>query len=92
MYKQSWIDRPDVFDPDRWADTAPQAAKLREMLMPFSVGKRNCIGQTLAMMELRVLAGNLLRYYDFELVGPEPNIDLFVTLKLDELDVKVKTR
>jgi cytochrome P450 len=92
MYKQSWIDRPEAFDPDRWAEAAPQAAKLREMLMPFSVGKRNCIGQTLAMMELRVLAGNLLRYYDFELVGPEPKIDLFVTLKLDELDVKVKTR
>jgi cytochrome P450 len=57
------------------------------MFMPFSLGKRSCIGQNLAMLELRVILANIIRNFDFQLVG-EPGFDLFVTYKLTDFYLK----
>lgn len=70
---------------------ANQVERLKEMFMPFSLGKRNCIGQNLALLELRVIVANLVRYYDFEL-QKEPSFDFFITFKPLDLMIKVKKR
>ena len=69
-----------------------QAMRLKEMFIPFSIGKRNCIGQNLALMELRVILANVVRNFDMELVGGDPELDYFVTLKPVDLRVKVNRR
>lgn len=39
--------------------------------MPFGLGKRNCVGQTMALLELKLVLANLLRRYEFELVASD---------------------
>ena len=84
--RQSWIDRPDEFLPERWTDSNPQHAELKEMLIPFGTGKRQCIGQNLAKVEVALIAAYTLRFFDFELVA-EPQEQMFLTVK--PVDMKV---
>ena len=91
MFHEEWIERPDEFIPERWAETNPQSNDLKEMFIPFSIGKRACIGQNLAMLQLRILAANLMRHYEFELVE-EPQVEFFVTLKPLHMYMKVTER
>ncbi|KAK8112203.1 cytochrome P450 monooxygenase [Apiospora kogelbergensis] len=56
------------FIPERWlasATDAPPASAWR----PFERGPRNCIGQELANIELRILVAMLARRYDFTKIG-----------------------
>lgn len=92
MFRQPWINNPNEYHPERWSDDAPQVEALKEMLIPFSLGKRSCIGQNLALMEIRVIIANLVRQFDFELVGGEIELDLFVTLKPIDLRMKFTSR
>ena len=49
----SHISQPDEFLPDRWDEAHPEYALLKSLFIPFSMGKRNCIGMNLAMLETR---------------------------------------
>ena len=40
---------------------------------PFSIGPRNCIGQTFAKLETRVILAKLLRKFQFSLVPGQTN-------------------
>ncbi|CCD72734.1 CYtochrome P450 family [Caenorhabditis elegans] len=53
---------PREFDPERFIrdDT------LLQKVIPFGVGKRNCLGESLARSELYLILGNLLLRYKFE--------------------------
>ena len=49
----SHISQPDEFLPDRWDEAHPEYSLLKSLFMPFSLGKRNCIGMNLALLEMR---------------------------------------
>ena len=53
--------------PERWSAENPDIDKLKELLLPFALGKRNCVGQSLAMLELKVALANLFMRFRFEL-------------------------
>jgi cytochrome P450 len=91
MFRESWIDRPTEFLPERWSPENPQLPELKEMFIPFSLGKRACIGQNMAMFQLRIVAAYFLHNFDFTLVG-EPDFEYFITLKPVDLFLSVKDR
>jgi cytochrome P450 len=69
-YNPSIFESPSKFDPDRFMDpnTVP-----RNAWRPFERGMRACMGQELAMDELRVVLLLTVRDFDFECVGVKPN-------------------
>ncbi|KAL8837304.1 MAG: hypothetical protein Q9170_002561 [Blastenia crenularia] len=61
---------PDTFIPERWLETSPPEFQddKKEASQPFSVGPRNCVGQNIAMAEMRLVMARLLWSFDVEAV------------------------
>lgn len=64
---------PEHFLPERWLPEAKSDASSpfftdnRDVLQPFSVGPRNCIGRNLAFAEMRLILARVLWNFDLEL-------------------------
>ncbi|KAI0482079.1 isotrichodermin C-15 hydroxylase [Xylariaceae sp. FL0804] len=54
-----WTD-PEEFRPERFLGDEKYAEDAREALRPFSAGTRDCIGQNLALMELRTILARMV--------------------------------
>ncbi|KAF2646666.1 cytochrome P450 [Massarina eburnea CBS 473.64] len=61
--------KPDEFVPERWLDDHDEVFENdnHDALMPFSYGKRNCIGRSLAIVQMRLILARLLWNFDVEL-------------------------
>ncbi|KAH7542857.1 hypothetical protein FEM48_Zijuj02G0119800 [Ziziphus jujuba var. spinosa] len=79
------------FNPDRFANGIAGACKLPYLYMPFGVGPRVCLGQNLAMVELKLLLALIVSNFSFSLspkyihapvfrlvVEPEHGLDLLI--------------
>lgn len=60
------FDDPNSFVPSRWKNPTEDVMKA---FMPFLVGKRNCLGQALANVELTGVVGRLCRDFEFEIAN-----------------------
>jgi cytochrome P450 len=75
---------PSAFKPERW-ENATKA--MNDSVTPFTLGKRNCIGQALAKAELQSVLPMLVSKYKFELVE-DGKTDYFLTLKISGARLK----
>ncbi|XP_028391168.1 cholesterol 24-hydroxylase-like, partial [Dendronephthya gigantea] len=66
MNPEIWKD-PEVFNPERFADPA-SIPNLSTIYFPFSLGPRNCIGQTFAKFESKVILVKLLQKFQLKLL------------------------
>jgi len=67
-----FFDKPREFRPERWLDSEVQDASGKrpdEIMRPFSLGPRNCIGKLLALAEARLVMAKLIWHFDMELDG-----------------------
>ncbi len=69
-HRRYWQD-PDAFDPDRFS-TARESEILRGSYIPFGQGPRVCAGATFAQIESTLIMADVLRHFDFEIVGTDP--------------------
>ncbi|CAH1225399.1 CYP2U1 [Branchiostoma lanceolatum] len=65
---------PDKFDPTRFINDAGKYVK-REEVIPFSIGRRGCLGEQLARMEIFLIFTSLLQRFTFKLPegAPKPS-------------------
>lgn len=58
-------DEPEEFRPERFLDEEGKFVAQREGFLPFGVGRRSCLGEALARMELFSFAAALLQSFTF---------------------------
>ncbi|KAI4858863.1 putative benzoate 4-monooxygenase cytochrome P450 [Hypoxylon rubiginosum] len=60
---------PEQFAPERWLKHAPKEYEndIREAAQPWGVGPRNCVGKSVAALEIRMALALLLWSFDMEL-------------------------
>ncbi|KAK2674259.1 Cytochrome P450, E-class, group I [Fusarium oxysporum f. sp. vasinfectum] len=64
----------DTFVPERWLKTdSKYTGDMWEAHQPFGFGPRNCLGQNMAMHEMRLILATLLFKYDLELCEESRN-------------------
>ncbi|KAM8953573.1 cytochrome P450 2K4-like [Pelodytes ibericus] len=73
LYDQTQFDKPDSFCPEHFLDEGGRFVR-SAAFMPFSAGKRACIGETLAVMELFLFFTRLMQRFTFH---PAPGVNNF---------------
>jgi cytochrome P450/NADPH-cytochrome P450 reductase len=79
---------PLKFDPDRWSDENA-VGRSPYAWLPFSYGKRACIGQQLSLIEQRVCLATLCRRFHLR-VDPATKLSVTVPLFLDPQGIFLK--
>ncbi|KAI0539191.1 cytochrome P450 [Xylaria digitata] len=65
----------DVFRPERWLISDREQLRIMEAAhMGFSRGKRNCIGQNIAMLSMKKVIPALINKFKLTLVDPEASL------------------
>ena len=70
MDREHWGD-PEVFRPERFLDSSG-TFKSDEMNLPFGIGRRRCLGETLARMENFLFFANIFQKFKFVQIGDSP--------------------
>lgn len=65
-FNSAYFKDPHAWNPERWLDENKTMAN-PHVFLPFSSGKRNCIGQHLAMTEAKIVLARFVQRYDFEI-------------------------
>ena len=74
-----WWPDPESFDPTRFYP--PDRDRHRSAYLPFGGGRRVCIGQSFALMEMVLIAAIMSQRYTFDL-APDYPVELEATLTL----------
>lgn len=64
-------ERPTEFHPDHFLPDQV-ASRPRHAYLPFGLGPRVCPGKMMAMQEIRMAVGALVRAYEFQRIDPHP--------------------
>jgi cytochrome P450 len=78
-HDERYWDRPEDFDPTRFMPGAPRPH--RSAYLPFGGGRRACIGQSFALMEMVAIAAMLSQRFTYDLVPGHP-VELSQSLTL----------
>jgi len=74
--KDIYVD-PDKFKPNRWENPTKEMV---DAFNPFSLGKQNCLGQSLAQAETFAIVARIVTKFELS-VESEGTVDFFLTLK-----------
>ncbi|XP_046556085.1 steroid 17-alpha-hydroxylase/17,20 lyase-like [Haliotis rubra] len=84
---EQWTD-PHTFNPDRFLDQNGKMATKPESWLPFSAGRRVCLGESVAKPELHLLLAGIMRHFKVSLppgakVNTEPRGGSFANIPQD---------
>ena len=69
---------PKMFKPERFLSESGEVLK-KELFVPFGIGKRICMGESLAKNELFIFFVRLLQKLEFTVTDPKPNPKQYTT-------------
>jgi cytochrome P450 len=79
-HDERWWPNPEVFDPNRFIGDAAKD-RPRSAYLPFGGGRRVCIGQSFALMEMVLMAAIMSQRFTFDVLPDHP-VELEATLTL----------
>ncbi|KAG9468949.1 hypothetical protein GDO78_021579 [Eleutherodactylus coqui] len=74
LYDKDHFVKPDEFYPEHFLDSSGNFVR-KEAFLPFSAGKRSCVGESLAKMELFLFFTRLMQNFTFQ-APPGATVDL----------------
>ncbi|KAL7644652.1 UNVERIFIED_CONTAM: hypothetical protein RMT77_004193 [Armadillidium vulgare] len=74
-FDSKYFEFPKEFRPERFINAEGKFESPKEFLMPFGIGKRQCLGESLGRMELFIFLTTMLQELKFS-VPPNQTIDL----------------
>ena len=81
----SLFPNPLSFQPSRWVEMSDSS---KDAFFPFALGRRNCVGQSLALLEAKTVLRKLIKEFHFT-VEDEGEIAFPSTARLDGCTLKV---
>ncbi|RYO94255.1 hypothetical protein DL766_002235 [Monosporascus sp. MC13-8B] len=69
--------RPEEFIPERWTTRRDELVRDASVFVPFSMGVYSCVGKQLALMEVRYVASQIVRRFEFGLAAGSQTADAF---------------
>ncbi|XP_013401205.1 cytochrome P450 2C15 [Lingula anatina] len=82
FFDEEYWKNPNEFDPARFLDDSGKLGKIPDCLTPFSLGRRVCLGESLAKMELFLFFSSLLQQFSFKIPAGEEKPSLKTTWTL----------
>lgn len=80
QFSPKYFDEPMKFKPERWfGEEAENLKKLPYVFLPYSAGKRNCIGQHFAILQDKLTLVYLLQNYELKM---PPGYEMRITRNL----------
>ena len=73
-YDPNYWKNPEEFNPNRFFNEETNTYISNERIIPFSVGKRYCLGQSLAEKEFFLFFAGLIQHFEFSPCGTLPKI------------------
>ncbi|XP_035273238.1 vitamin D 25-hydroxylase isoform X3 [Anguilla anguilla] len=64
-FDEKYWSHPDVFSPERFLDASGNFVR-REAFLPFSLGRRHCLGEPLARMEMFLFFSTLMQRFSLQ--------------------------
>jgi len=90
QHDSSYFPDPDTFDPDRWG--ADRVAATRGSFLAFGDGRRKCIGENFAWVELHIILATVLQAWPrFKVTSPPPRAQAVITVKPDALAMEFRS-
>jgi len=88
------FDNPDKFDPNRWLEDSAELARggNKRKIFPFGEGPKMCVGQKLAMLELKIVLARFYQHFEAS-IDPKFEIQVVQTITLgpkEQLPVKLE--
>ncbi|KPP75387.1 cytochrome P450 2J6-like, partial [Scleropages formosus] len=89
LFDKSEWEAPEDFNPGHFLDTNGKFVR-RDAFLPFSAGRRICLGEQLAKMELFLFFTSLFQKFNFSLLpGVEPSVEGRIGATLTPLPFKI---
>lgn len=64
---------PENFVPERWMGHPKYVDDVQDAFQPFGWGHRNCLGQNMAMNEMRLILASVFLHFDLQLCNESQN-------------------